>query len=144
LEWMIPQSEPPGTMLIQLCESAQTNKQTSESLEFQNSSYNTNKEWIMHQNQKNVPEYEVVIHETVKNWNKNVINQESGDSWLASHMVNRDLSQPCVKDTTMIPKWLITRCCNPRWWNSTVHANNVNSLGKKHSSYWWWSEDKHI
>jgi len=45
---MIPQSEPPGTMLIQLCESAQTNKQTnkqtSESLEFQNSSYNTNKE----------------------------------------------------------------------------------------------------
>jgi hypothetical protein len=28
-----------------------------------------------------VPEYEVVIHETVKNWYKNVINQESGDSW---------------------------------------------------------------
>jgi hypothetical protein len=50
-------------------------KQTSESLEFQNFSYNTNKEW--NKNQNNVPEYEVVIHETVKNWYKNV-NQDSG------------------------------------------------------------------
>jgi len=90
--------------------------------------------WIKHQNQRNMPEYEVVIQETVKNWYKNKINQESGDSWLASHMVNCDLSQPSVKDTTMIPKWLIIRCWNPRWWNSTVHANNVNSLGNKHSS----------
>jgi hypothetical protein len=85
--------------------------------------------WIKHQNQKNVPEYEVVIQETVKNWYKNVINQESGDSWLASHMVNHGLPQSCVKDTMMIPKWLITR-----WWNSTVHANSVNSLERKHSS----------
>jgi len=81
-----------------------------------------------------MPEYEVVIQERVKNWYKNEINQESGDSWLASHMVNCGLSQPSVKDTTMIPKWLIIRCWNPRWWNSTVHANNVNSLGNKHSS----------
>jgi len=90
--------------------------------------------WIKHQNQKNVPGYEVVIQETVKNLYKNVINQKSGDSWLASHMVNRDLSQPRMKDTTIIPKWLITRRWNPTWWNYTVHANNMNSLGKKHSS----------
>jgi len=46
---MIAQSEPPGTMLIQLCDSAQTNNKqtnqpTSESLEFQNPIYNTNEE----------------------------------------------------------------------------------------------------
>jgi hypothetical protein len=73
-------------------------------------------------------------HSTVKNWYKNVINQKSGDSWLASHVVHCDLSQPCVKDTSMIPKWLITRCWNARWWNSNVHDNNVNSVGRKHSS----------
>jgi hypothetical protein len=44
---MIPQSEPLGTSLTQLCESAQTNKQTnkpSASLEFQTSGYNTNED----------------------------------------------------------------------------------------------------
>jgi hypothetical protein len=123
-------------MLIQLCDSAQTNKpqnHLSSNILFTTQMRKLAK-WIKHQNQKNVPEFEVVIPERVKNLYKNVINQKNGDIWLASHMVNRDLSQPCAKDTTMIPKWLITRCWNPRWWNSTVHANNVNSLGRKHSS----------
>jgi len=63
----------------------------------------------------------VVIQETVKNWYKNVINQESGNSWLANHMVNRDLSQPRVKDTTMIAQDGeipddVTLLCMPTMW----------------------------